>query len=221
MSAYLGFLMKDMVVLAIDRRVFNENNNFFYDQIKLTRLKNDCYGVGVGLKNFIEPWLQNFSLISFSDIRKNAKLTGSCINKTYLFQKKMMLICRQKINTLSSFTLAGFSDGRPSIITFNAKNNFAPVLHETGYVYGHYDNNEGKTDIDFFIVRVMKNFSGLLDRSIEERKTFLLNNIAEILYRLSQKYKFISAEGDIVFITRNGASCEEIKNRGQANVHRI
>lgn len=207
MSFYIGFVTKDLVVLAVDRKHWDNDNGKFVEMGKLKAINKDIWGVHIGWKFFSEAWIENITLLNH---QFNIKPSENLIKGLRLVMwwdyrrwQKRMKKRQQEIRGFTNIAIGGFVKGKPFICAMDSKDKFKPLFCREGSIYSCIEKDEG--DIDRYIKNITQELGRARGDSIEEQKGLLKDGITGIIRVLSERYECISRSGDIVFITREGA----------------
>jgi len=207
MSFYIGFVTKDLVVLAVDNKFTYADGSSLLDN-KLFQINHKLWGAHLGAKTFGEIIIYFLGRLKFSPflVRRFPKLIG-CKMK-YAYRKYANKLLKENI-ILEGFTniaIAGFDRKTPFICTWDSSKEFRPFICRSGSIYNCLEDSKG--DIGRYIKIVTSVVGAFQNRGITEQKEFLRGQIKKIMKHLSSEYDYISASGDMVFITREGSTAE-------------
>lgn len=211
MSFYIGFVSKDLIALAADRKFRCLSRTFKGEPIedktleadKLVQLNRSMWGVHIGAKFFGEKWLDLFSHIvlgkSLINTYTGLKLVSRLMYIAYLYHREKMRQHNLALEGFNNIAVAGFRKDKPFIYAMDSSNRFRPELCYNGSIYSRTERDEGKADL--YIKVVTRAWGELQKESVDQQKEFLRAQIAKIFKYLNEKHDCISAAGDIVFIT--------------------
>lgn len=207
MSFYIGFVTKDLITLAADRK-FSCGEKCIMSG-KLLQLTKNSWGVHIGAKFFGERWLYILSHLRpkwLINTCGGLKLISCFMYGDYVYYQEKMKKEKYKLEGFTNIALAGFRKGEPFIYAMDSSTRFMPMLCSVGSIYNCIDRKE--KSIDLYINIVTRALGGIQKEGIDRQKIFLRTHIPKIFKYLSEKYDSISASGDVVFIMQDSSAKE-------------